>query len=381
MKIALVIDDALARPDGVQEYVRAIAAYLGAQGHTVHVICSGEAGEPPRGVAAVHSLARNVGVSFNGNALRSPLPARRSRVRALVRRERFDVIHVMSPHSPVLAGRVVREARRAHGGEVRIVGTFVILPDSGTSDLGIRFLGRVLRRNLRLFDALCGLSGPAAHLAAEAYGLAAHAIPSPIDVDAMRAQALARPWHEPKNGRITVTFLGRLVERKGVLELIAALAELPPDAREAVAVRIGGRGPLGDEVRRAIGRAGLEDRVTLDGFIADADKPGYLASADLAVFPATGGESFGVVLLEAMAAGSGAVLAGDNPGYAWTMGDPDAMVNPRDPSAFAASLARLITEPERREELHRRQQARVRDFDSAVVGAQLEELYGLAPGG
>jgi phosphatidylinositol alpha-mannosyltransferase len=377
MKIALVLDDALARPDGVQEYVRAIAAYLGSRGHDVHIVCSGEAGVPPRGVKAVHSVARNLGVSFNGNSLRSPLPARISRVRALIREERFDIVHVMSPHSPLLAGRIVREARRLQGRDVRIVGTFVILPDSGTSDTGIRVLGRVLRRNVRLFDAFCGLSGPAAELATEAYGVPADAIPSPIDVAGMRSQALARPWREASDGRTVVTFLGRLVDRKGVLELVAALAALPADARERVAVRIGGRGPLADDVRRAISREGLGGHVTLDGFIADQDKAGYLAAADIAVFPATGGESFGVVLVEAMAAGAGAVLAGDNPGYSWTMGDSDAMVNPRDPEAFARALALLIDDPTRRAELHRRQQIRVSEFDSSVVGAQLELLYGL----
>jgi len=144
-----------------------------------------------------------------------------------------------------------------------------------------------------------------------------------------------------------------------------------------VDVRIGGKGPLGEDAARLIEREGLTETVRLDGFIADEAKAGYLAAADIAVFPATGGESFGVVLVEAMAAGAGAVLAGDNPGYSWTMGDPDAMINPRDPQAFASALDALVRGPELRERLHERQQLRVRDFDSSVVGVQLEELYGL----
>lgn len=375
MKIALVLDDALARPDGVQEYARSIAAYLGSHGHTVHVLCSGEAGDRPSGVAAVHSLTNNVGVSFNGNWLRSPCPAPRPLIRRLMERERFDVIHVMSPHSPLLAGRVVTEARRVLGYAVRIVGTFVILPDSGASDFSIRLLGRALRTNLGLFDAFCGLSGPAAELATRAYGLSADVIPGPSDVAAMRGQAKRNPWPRDERGRKVVTFMGRLVDRKGVLELIAAVGCLPADVRDGIVVRIGGRGPLLDKARKAVARAGLGDVVQFDGFISDADKAGYLASADIAVFPATGGESFGVVLVEAMSAGAGVVLAGDNPGYAWTMGDPEALVNPRDPQAFADSLAALLSDDARRAELHARQQERVQVFDSAVVGAQLEALY------
>lgn len=377
MKIAIVLDDALARPDGVQEYARSMAAYLGAQGHTVHVICSGEAGDPPNGVSAVHSLTNNVGVSFNGNWLRTPCPAPRRDIRALLARERYDVIHVMSPHSPLLAGRVVREARRVLGDAVRIVGTFVILPDSRFSYAGIRVLARAMRRNVRRFDAFCGLSGPAARLVTMVYGMDAEAIPSPIDVARMRKQATRRPWQADAGGRTVIAFLGRLVDRKGVLEFIEAVAALPADVRDGVLVRIGGRGPLDEKARELIERERLGDVVTLDGFIADKDKPGYLAAADIAVFPATGGESFGVVLVEAMAAGSGVVIAGDNHGYAWTMGDPEAMVDPRDPSAFAAKLAELVRDPALRERLHARQQERIRAFEPEVVGAQLERLYGL----
>lgn len=377
MKIAIVLDDALARPDGVQQYVRAVAAHFGTAGHDVHVLCSGEAGEPPLGVTAVHSLTRNVGVTFNGNALRSPLPASRSRLRALLDRERFDVIHVMSPHSPVFAGRVVEIARSLQARSVRIVGTFMILPDGGTSDVGIRVLGRALRRNLRKFDAFSGLSGPAAVLATEAFGMPAEPTPGPVDIAALRAQATRKPWPETGEGRTVVTFLGRLVERKGVLELIAALAAMPVHLRQESTVRIGGRGPLLERAREEVTRLGLGEWISFDGFIADEDKGGYLAAADVAVFPATGGESFGIVLVEAMAAGAGCVLAGDNPGYAWTLGDPQAVVDPRDTPAFAAALERLIADPAARATLHARQQARVRDFDVAVVGAQLERLYAM----
>ena len=377
MKVALVIDDALARPDGVQEYVRAIGVYLAGAGHEVHVLCSGDGGEPPRGVTAVHSLTKNMAVSFNGNSLRTPRPASRKRLRALLDAERFDVIHVMSPHSPVFGARVVDEARALQARSVRIVGSFVILPDGNTSDAGTRLLGRLLARNLRRFDAFTALSGPAATFAQRAFAVECEALPASVDLKQVRAQAAAAPWVGQGSDKVVISFLGRLVERKGVLELIEALAALPYALRERIEVRIGGRGPLAKDVTAAIEAHGLGDTVRLEGFIADSDKPGFLAAADIAVFPATGGESFGIVLIEAMAAGAGAVIAGNNPGYAWTMNDPDAMVEPRDPGAFAAVLERLISDPTARRALHKRQQARVEFFDESVVGAQLEQLYGI----
>lgn len=385
MKVALVFDDAFNRPDGVQEYMRALAVYLARQGHVVDVLCSGDGGQPSAGVSAVHSLTRNVGVEYNGNRVRTPLPASRRRIRALLDAERYDVIHVMSPHSPVFAARVVAQARkleaRLRGGgapwSVRIVGTFTILPDGGSSARGIRFLGRLLRRNLAHFDAFCGLSGPASDLVNDAYGLPSTPIPAPVDVAALRTQAVARPWQNSAPAdRVVIAFMGRMVERKGVLELVAALAALPAEVRRQVLVRLGGRGPLLEQVRAAVSAAGLEETVSLEGFIADEDKGGFLAAADIAVFPATGGESFGIVLIEAMAAGAQAVLAGNNPGYTWTIDDPDAVIDARDTRAFAATLEYLITDAQARAELHRRQESRLAAFDLPVVGEQIEELYG-----
>lgn len=374
-KVALVLDDALARPDGVQEYVRSLASYLGAQGNEVHVLCSGEAGDPPAGVTAVHSLTRNVAANFNGNGLRTPLPVKRATVRELLDRERFDVIHVMSPHSPLFAARVVDQARAIQGRSVRIVGSFVILPDGTTSSTGTRLLGKALRGNLRKFDAFSGLSGPASEFAEAAFGVSCVTIPAPIAVADVQAQAAAKPW-PVKDERTVIAFLGRLVDRKGVLEMLDAIAALPTDVRTRMVLRLGGRGPLLDAVKALVERHQLQDTVTLEGFIADEDKPGFLAAADIAVFPATGGESFGIVLIEAMASGSGAVIAGDNPGYSWTIGDSDAVVDARNTAKFAATLERLITQPEQRQTLYARQQERLKNFDVPLVGAQVEELYG-----
>jgi len=376
VKIALVIDDALARPDGVQEYVRTIGRAMGERGHEVHVLCSGEAGEPPAGISGVRSLTSNVGVTFNGNGLRTPRPASRRRLRELLAAERYDVIHVQTPHSPFFAARVVREARRVQGDAVRIVGTFLILPDGAVSEWGTRALGLSLRRNLRHFDAFAALSGPAAAFAERAFGIDASVVPSPVDVDEIAAQAAAKPWPADAQGRVVIAFLGRLVERKGAVELVEAVAALPPDVRERVVVRIGGKGPLLGRLEELVATHGLADIVSLDGFVSQEDKPGFMAAADLAVFPATGGESFGIVLAEAMAAGAGAVLGGDNPGYDWTLDNPAAVIDPRDTAAFASRLATLVDDAAQRADLHAQQAARVRDFDVSVVVERVLSLYG-----
>ncbi|PKQ17647.1 MAG: glycosyltransferase family 1 protein [Actinobacteria bacterium HGW-Actinobacteria-8] len=377
VKIALVVDDSLSRPDGVQEYVRTIGRAMGERGHEVHVLCSGEAGEPPAGISRVLSLTSNMGVTFNGNDLRTPRPASRRGLREVLAAERYDVLHVQTPHSPFFAARVVREARRVQGGAVRIVATFHILPDGVVSEWATRALGLRLRRNLRLFDAFAAVSAPAAAFAKRAFGIDAAVIPNAVRVDEIAAQASAMPWPADARDRVVVAFLGRLVERKGAVELVEAVAALPPEVRDSVAVRIGGKGPLRDRIEQLVSERGLGEVVSLEGFVSDEDKPGFMAAADLAVFPATGGESFGIVLTEAMAAGAGAVLGGDNPGYAWTLDNPAAVIDPRDIAAFAARLATLVGDAGARTDLHAQQAARVRDFDVSAVAERVLGLYGI----
>lgn len=376
MKVALVLDDSIDRPDGVQQYVLTLGAFLVRAGHEVHYLCS----SATRTDVTVHSLARNVGVTFNGNGLRIPLPASRREIRALLDAERYDVIHVQTPHSPLFAARVVDEARRLQARSVRIVGTFHILPDSRVAELGTHALGAVLRRNLRKFDAFCAVSAPAAAFAKATFGIDARVIPCPVDVTGFAAAARASSRRPSVDGRLVVAFLGRLVPRKGVLELIDAIALLEPELRERVEVRIGGKGPLADSLAEQIAELGLS-RVSLLGFVAEEDKAAFYADADLAVFPATGGESFGIVLVEAMAslsgAGSGVVLAGANPGYLSVIGPrPEVSVDASDDVAFAEALARLLTDAALRGELHAHQAEHVRQFDVEAVGAQVLELYG-----
>ncbi|WP_084038695.1 glycosyltransferase family 4 protein [Demequina sp. NBRC 110053] len=373
MKIAMVLDDSIDRPDGVQQYVLTLGSYLERQGHEVHYVCS----SATRDDVTVHSLARNVGVTFNGNGLRVPLPTSRAVLRAFLERERYDVIHVQIPHSPLFASRVVDEARRVQARTVRIVGTFHILPDGVVSEYGTRVLGRWQRRNLAKFDAFCAVSPPAREFAARAFGITARVIPCPVDVDRFAADAAARPRVLGTDGRLVVAFLGRLVERKGAVELVRALGTaVAPDVLRRIEVRIGGKGPLADALAGEISRLGLGDRVTMMGFVAERDKAAFYADADIAAFPATGGESFGIVLVEAMASGAGVVLAGANPGYLSVIGErPEVSVDARDSDAFGAALTRLIEDAALREELHAEQAERVRQFNVATVGEQVLALY------
>ncbi len=120
----------------------------------------------------------------------------------------------------------------------------------------------------------------------------------------------------------------------------------------------------------------------MSGFVPEEEKAAFYGAADIAVFPASGGESFGIVLTEAMASGAGVVVGGDNPGYRSVLGDrPETLVDPRDTAGFASKLARLIDDEALRVEIRAAQSERVREFDITAVGPRIEALYrGTDPG-
>lgn len=367
MKIGLVLDDSLDKTDGVQQYVLMMGRCLTSQGHEVHYLV-GETGRTD--LPYIHSLSRNVKVKFNQNRMAMPVPANMAKIRTLLAREQFDVLHVQVPYSPFLAGRIIKAA----GPRTAVVGTFHVLPYSRTVSLANRLLGRAVRGSLKRFDTIISNTQATAAFATKTHGAKGPVVPLPVDLQKF---AGAKPFDRYKNGR-TVLFLGRLVERKGCQYLLRAVRHAiktgtwPHDAR----VVICGRGHLETELKRYVASRGFADIVEFAGYITEEDKPRYLASADIVVYPSTGGESFGIVLLEAMAAGNGVVLAGDNPGYASVMAPhPDSLFDPRDTSALADKIVQTLSDAKLARAAVVWQRQYVKQFDIATVGKRTVEIY------
>lgn len=367
MKIGLVFDDSLDKTDGVAQYVLTLGEWLRGQGHGVHYLV----GETVRtDLKNLHSLSRNVSVRFNQNRIRTPLPAKTREIKALLAKEDFDVLHVQMPYSPWLAGRIVRAA----GPETAIVGTFHIAPAHWIVNAGNRALGLWLKRNLRRFGEFLSVSPVAQRFARATFGITSEVIPNTAPLQHFFN---AKPLEEYKKHR-TVVFVGRLVERKGCQHLLAAVAKLQRDGAwpEDAKVVICGDGPLKLRLTQIVHEEGLTEVVEFKGFISEADKPRYMASADVAVFPSTGGESFGIVLLEAMAAARGAVLAGNNPGYASVMHEhSESLFSPRDADFLAERLRTLLEDPVARKKASNWQQRYAHEFTPDVVGKKILAVY------
>jgi phosphatidylinositol alpha-mannosyltransferase len=233
--------------------------------------------------------------------------------------------------------------------------------------LGSKALKIWLGKSLKRFDEIISVSPAAADFAQSAFGIKTKILPNMIDVRKMQTKTAIKPKH--------IVFLGRLVERKGIIQLLRAFKILKKNYPKA-RLTIGGDGPLRSKIEAYIKRHKLSDSVKLVGFVPEAVKPKLLASADVACFPSLYGESFGIVLLEAMASGANVVLGGNNPGYASVLGEKkDLLVNPKDSKEFAAHLQKFLTNKVLAAKLHLWQRKHIKKYDVAVVGPKIEDLY------
>ena len=366
MKIGLVFDDSLDKPDGVQQYILAIGEWFHAQGHEVHYLV----GETNRtDIQNLHSLSRNMHVKFNGNRMSMPLPANKRAIRTLLAQEKFDVLHVQMPYSPFLAARIIKAAPSS----TAIVGTFHIMPDSGLVRLATRALGLWLRSTLKRFDQVFAVSAAARGFAEKAFSLSDILI-LPNVVDVSRFQK-ATAFEKYADGTPTIMFLGRLVARKGCKTLLEA-AKILAGQNVHFRVVICGKGELLPELQAYAQRNNLASCVEFTGFISEEDKPRYLKSADIAVYPSTGGESFGIVLIEAMAANRPVVIAGDNEGYRSVLDErPEQLVKPNDSEMLARTIRHFLEDKNAATDVVAWQTEYVQQFDTAIVGARLLETY------
>lgn len=371
LKIGFVLDDGLDKPDGVQQYILAIGGWLQAQGHEVRYLV----GQTSRtDIAGVHSMSRNVRVRFNGNRLTMPLPTSKRKLRTFLQAEQFDVLHVQVPYSPFMGHRVILAADPQR---TAIIGTFHIAPNNRLVSIGNRGLGIWLHRSLKRFDAMLSVSQTAADFARQTFGVASEISPNVIDYSRFHD---AKPLKKYDDERLTILYLGRLVPRKGCLALLQAVAKLAKHGdMPKFRVLICGGGPLEQKLRKYANDNGLGGIVEFAGFVSEADKPQYYASADISVFPSSGGESFGIVLLEAMASGRSAIMAGDNPGYRSVLASrPELLFSPRDTDALAAKLAQYLSDDSLRNDTRQWGAQFTKDFDVNVVGQQLLEVYAQA---
>jgi phosphatidylinositol alpha-mannosyltransferase len=278
---------------------------------------------------------------------------------------KFDVLHVQVPYSPFMAQRVIN----ASDDGVAVVGTFHVYPSGWLPRLGSVFLRMMYGASLQRVEPMLAVSSAAAEFAKDSYGLQTKVVPNVVELT--RFRAAKKTVHDHPQ----IVFLGRLVERKGCRQLLQAfklLHQKLPQARLIIA----GDGPQRSRLEKFVKQNNLQAVVKFLGFIDEKHKPELLAGADVACFPSLYGESFGIVLIEAMAAGAGVVIGGDNPGYRSVLGgQPDLLFDPNDSEQLASRLGELLTDKRTSAGLHDWQQTEVKKYDVQTVGPQVLTVY------
>lgn len=363
MRIGIVCPYSFDVPGGVQFHVRDLAEHFIGQGDEVSVIAPADSDtELPDYVV---SAGRATAVRYNGSVARLNFgPVTAGKVGRWLDQGRFDVLHL---HEPVTPSVSVLALMAADG---PIVATF------HTSMLRSRTMQTaypIIRPSLEKIAGRIAVSEDARRTVTTHVGGDAVVIPNGVYVDRF-ASARRNPAWCGTPTRPTIAFLGRMGEpRKGLPVLAAAL---PAVLAEVPGLRVLVAGPGDERDVSADWAPEVRGAVEFLGAVSDEDKASLLASADVYIAPNTGGESFGIILIEAMSAGA-CVLASDLSAFSRVLdgGVAGAMFRNEEPAHLAETLVGLLREPSRRAELARAGQARARNFDWSVVAEQIRAVY------
>ena len=351
MRIGLVCPYSLTLPGGVQGQVLALARSLRVLGHEVRVLgpCDGP---PPD--AGVTPLGNSIPTAANGSmAPLAPDPSAQLRTIRALRDERFDVVHLHEPLAPGVTQTALLFKSQP------LVGTFHAAGESAS----YRWLNPVVRWLVAKLDLRCAVSADAMAMAREAVGGEYELVFNGVELEPW---AKAEPWPRAEP---TIFFLGRHEPRKGLAVLLEAMGEMPAGVR----LWVGSDGPETETLRRQV--AG-DPRIEWLGRLSDREKLERMRAADVFCAPSLHGESFGVVLIEAMAA-STAVVASDLPGYANVAraGRDAILVPPGDAAALAAALRHVLDDPAFAARLVAAGEERAAEFSMERLAETYVELY------
>ncbi len=361
MRIGLVCPYSWDVPGGVQEHIRDLAEALIDLGHDVSVISPADDDEalPDYVVPA----GRAVAVPYNGSVARlsfGPLSA--NRVRRWIKDGNFDVLHVHEPAAPSLSliacwvfdGPIVATM---HGANARSRALHAAEP--------------MLRSALEKISGRIAVSEAARTTLVHHLGGDAVLIPNGVTISRYEKAEPLAGW--PGEGG-AIGFLGRMDEPRKGLSLLLRAFELIGTERPGLRLLIAGPGDTTEVMARV--PEPLRDRVVLLGQVSEAVKVQVYHSVDVFCAPNTGGESFGIVLAEAMAAGA-PIVASDLDAFRRVLrgGRAGELFDSGDPADLAAAIGRLLDDPQRRASLSAAASAAVRDYDWAKIARDVVKVY------
>ena len=369
MKVGLVCPYNIANGGGVQEAVKEIQTELGKRGHEA-VIITPQPRQPYKETGR-RVIFLGTGTDFKAIATTTHISASvlTDEIDSMLEYEKFDLLHFHEPWVPVLSRQILSRSTCAN------VGTFhAKLPDNITSRALSKVIIPYTKPLLRHLDGFTAVSEPALRYISTLTDQPIDLVPNGINLPKFRKPAgLSLDPKAPPS----ILYIGRLEKRKGVAYLLKAFA-LFQQKRPDAGLIIAGDGVDREKLEEQAAELDLKN-VSFLGFIEESEKKRLLHTSTVACYPALYGESFGIVLAEAMASGI-VTVAGNNPGYASVLTGLGqlSLVDPYDTKEFAHRLELLMFDEGLRELWRKWARKHVRQYDYRKVVDMYEDVYARA---
>jgi phosphatidylinositol alpha-mannosyltransferase len=365
MKVGLVLDTTLDSDAGVQQYFKGLARYLIKNGHTIRFLVP-----QSRNTGEFKGKIINLAKLFNplGNSTTVPISFSISgskKIKKVLEKEKFDVIHISAPFSPFMGAKVVQHAKCP----------VVIIFHTRTKNWFYRLGGMLLRLIMwpqyKKIDGFISVSDVSEYEAKLAIPGDYTRIPNAVDVSLYSPKV--KKLKKFDDGIKNILFLGRLEDRKGAYYAIKAFEKVSAEFSNSRLI-IAGDGPLRNELEQLVRDLKIKN-VVFEGYIDEELKPNYYSSADICVFPALYGECFGIVLVEAMASGK-IPLAFDNKGYSFVLkGLPELLIEKRDTKTLSKKILFYLKNPIEKKGCEKKCLEYVKRFSWESVGDKVMKLY------
>ncbi len=368
MKIALVSPYDFSHPSGVVNHITNLHRCLTRMGHEVRVI------------APTSKAVTSLGNDFVHIGTPRPIPASESIIRVslslnlgheikkVLDREKFDIVHLHEPFVPMLCSAVLRFSDAVN------IGTF----HAAEGKPGYNFawpVGRLmLRRRRRKLDGRIAVSKPALQYASRYVPGEFRIIPNGTDLSHFNPDV--DPIQKFRDGKLNIVFLSRLEKRKGVDYLLPAFEEVKKKVTNSRLLIVGAGTRLRKGYEDWVLDHGLSNDVVFVGQVSYDDVPRYDRTADVFCVPATGHESQGIILIEAMATGR-PIVATSIEGYATVVrnGEEGLLVPPKDSKSLAEALIKLLTDEPLRRTMGAKGLLRAREFSWDEIAVRIADYY------
>jgi phosphatidylinositol alpha-mannosyltransferase len=365
MKVGLVSPYDFASPGGVTDHVQHLARQLRLLGHVVRIFAPSSRADIDFDSREFYRIGSPISIPVNDSVARITLSFHlANQVAAIIEQERFDVLHFHEPLMPALPLTMLRMSPAAN------VGTFHAFSHS---NIGYYYGRGLLQPYLERIHRGIAVSDPARNLFNRYFpDFPLRVIPNGIDVSVFKPGL--SPIRHLRDDNLNILFVGRLEKRKGLGDLLRGYEFMRARVPQSRLIIVGD-GPLRGKVESYISRHRLPN-VVLAGYVPDSVKPRYYDSADIFCAPATGAESFGIVLLEAMASGL-PVVATEVPGYMSVLepGRDSLTVRPKGWAELGAALIILARDGELRRRMGAYGHEKARRYAWESVASRVIETY------